>query len=49
VLTANALVGNIAARADGPLVCDADTREFTNNASANPMLKRANPRQCWYC
>jgi hypothetical protein len=46
--TASALMGNIAARVDGPLVYDASMISFANNEAANRMLKRATPRQGWY-
>jgi len=46
--TASALMGNIAARVDGPLVYDAAAQRFTNNEAANRMLKREDSRQGWY-
>ena len=46
--TASALMGNIAARVDGPLAYDAGKGTFTNSEAANGLLKRANPREGWY-
>ena len=46
--TASALMGNIAARVDGPLVYDAARKSFANNDVANRLLTRTNPRPDWY-
>ncbi|MBC8434688.1 MAG: Gfo/Idh/MocA family oxidoreductase [Verrucomicrobia bacterium] len=48
VLTASALLGNIASRFEGKLDYDAATRRFTNIEAANEWLQRKNPRPGWY-
>ena len=48
ILTASALMGNIATHFDGKLKYDAAARRFSNEASANGLLRRKNPRPGWY-
>lgn len=47
MLTATALMGNIAARVKGKLLYDSRKLRFTNSEQANKLLTR-NPRDGWY-